>query len=483
MDENIKNILNDLYSVDQNLRQHEKDLIEIIKTLLAARPEAKYDPNFKQELRAQLLAKFEQIKNKESVTNTKINFNNMNKLFYALGGLLLMVIVIMPFVYRDKVQLANINKINVQNGLQVAKLSDHAFGVLSSNSETTAPQRAYGMGAGPAAEENAGYGGGGVAIDKAVSDTTMIAPSYYTYVYDGEEIILDSTKLPVYKKIKGLGAQENLAKILQGINFGNIDLNKFQNTQLRNFQISENKDFGYALFVDLYEGNISINENWEKWPQLQVYNPLKPSDMPDDQTLINMANQFLAEKNINIDQYGEPSVGDDWRLYAARTEQGMDYYIPETVTVLYPQIIDGKVVYDEWGNKFGINVSINIRQNKVSAVYGMTNQNYQTSDYEMETDVSKILKLAEQGGTSPYYIEENAQKIEIKLDTPTYSYIQIWQYDGYSSSQLFVPALVFPIKEVPQADYFYRKSVVIPLAKEMIDQRLNQDYPPSPIMY
>jgi len=479
MEQNIKNILEDLYSVDSNLRQHEDDLIKIIKTLLAARPKAEYDQAFKQELRAQLLEKFDQIKNQKKETNLKINFNYMNKFIYAVGGLLLIMIVVLPFFYKDKANIAQLGQTNLELGLQVAKMSDEAFGSLAASApgNAAAPE---GRGA-----AGAGYGGGSAAggdVSKEMSGT-IIAPAYYTYVYDGEEIVLENGQLPVYKKIKGLEAGNNLAAILQNTNFGNIDMSTFQNTHLRNFQISEDKNFGYSIYMDLYEGSMSIMENWEKWPQMETYTPLSINDVPDNQTLINMANQFLAEKKISLEHYGEPYISNEWRVfYDKRSAENLDYYIPEAMTVVYPQMIDGQVVYDEWGNRYGLNVGINIRQKRVSSVYGMTSQKYQSSNYDMETDVEKILKLASQGGNSYYYMDESAQKLEIKLGTPSYSYVQIWQYDKGASNQLFVPALVFPVINTPDdADYFYRENVVIPLAKDIIDQRLNPEYPDGPV--
>lgn len=480
MNENIKNILEDIYSIDDSLRKHEKDLIKIIKTLLAAKPQAKYDEAFRQELRAELLDKFAELEEKQNKGFLKINSKVMNKLPYALGGLILGMLVLLPFVSQNNI-LPGSKQINIGLESEIAKLStNNAFGRLSSDSDASLAAR------NASTEQATGFGGGGGAstasFDKAVSSIIPV-PIQYSYVYDGEELSLDNELLPVLKKIKGTEAQKSLAKILQNADFENIQMTSFSNSHLRNFQISEEEEYGYTLYVDLYEGMMSIMENWERWPQPEVMQTLSPNQVPDDQTLINIANKFLQEKKIDVSQYGEAYVDNNWKMYYdQRLAEGLDYYIPDSIGVIYPQMVDGKMVYDEWGTPYGMNVTVNIRYKKVSSVYNISTQKYQSSDYDMETDVSKIIKLAEQGGSYAYYQDENAQNFEIKLGTPTYSYVQIWQHDGRTSNQLFVPALIFPVTEKPDNEYFFKENVVVPLAKDMVEQRLTPPvYPDQPV--
>ncbi|PLX24801.1 hypothetical protein C0580_03985 [Candidatus Parcubacteria bacterium] len=471
MNENIKNILEDIYSIDDSLRKHEKDLIKIIKTLLAAKPKAKYDEAFRQELRAELLEKFAELEEKQSKGFLKINFKLMNKLPYAIGGLILGMLVLLPFVSKDNI-LPGGKQINIGLESEIAKLSsNNAFGKINSDSDASLAAR------NAATEETvAGFGGGGsmTAYEKSMISSVMPAPMQYSYIYEGEDISLDDELLPVLKKVKGTEAQKSLAKILQNADFENIQMTSFSNSHLRNFQISEEEEYGYTLYVDLHEGMMSIMENWEMWPQPEVMQTLSPNQVPDDQTLLNIANKFLQEKKIDTSQYGQPHIDDNWRMYYdQRLAEGLDYYVPESIGVIYPQMVDGQMVYDEWGNPHGMNVTVNIRYNRVSSVHNISTQKYQSSDYDMETDVNKIIKLAEQGGSYTYYQDENAQNFEIKLGTPTYSYVQIWQHDGRTSNQLFVPALIFPVTEKPDNEYFFKENVVVPLAKDMVEQRLN----------
>jgi len=54
-----------------------------------------------------------------------------------------------------------------------------------------------------------------------------------------------------------------------------------------------------------------------------------------------------------------------------------------------------------------------------------------------------------------------------------------WKYDETSRSNqiLFIPALVFPIKNLPAEGYYYQKNIIVPLAKELLDQNEQPPYP------
>ena len=91
----------------------------------------------------------------------------------------------------------------------------------------------------------------------------------------------------------------------------------------------------------------------------------------------------------------------------------------------------------------------------------------------METDVDRILALAGQGGTYYPVSENNNYKIvEIKIGTPHIAYVQTWIFEDNTNSQLLVPALIFPIINIPdEVQYFYKENVVVPLAKDIVSQR------------
>lgn len=476
MDSNIKQILEDLYAVDSSLKKYETELIDIIDKLIASKPQVKFDENFKSQLRAELLEKFNKLDKKQP------KFNFMNKLYYALGALVVLVLLVITPGLMDKKTNA---PVQIRFAPQIQKLSQRAFGSLSNPNET------YAENAGMAPQATGlGGGGGGFASSIAVEDAKIaVMPPYeqimYKYVYEGEDFSVDGDQMAVLKRVRGAVSQIDAQNILQNLNFDNLDLSSFDNLLVRNISFSEEKNFGYYVFLDFYEGMISINENWEKWPT--PASNIGINDVPADEVLIAAANKFLTEHNISLDVYGEPKVDNSWRQYYDMAENKSEVFIPYMATVVYPLVVDDKIVYDEGGSMQGLRVAINLLQKRVSNVWNLTNQKYESSLYEMETDVDRILELASRGGAYYYGWEDpNAKVIEIKLGKPYIAYAQVWHYENNASSELLIPALVFPVTNIPtEAQYFYKENVVIPLAKEIIDQRLNinDGYPdPMPLL-
>jgi hypothetical protein len=152
-----------------------------------------------------------------------------------------------------------------------------------------------------------------------------------------------------------------------------------------------------------------------------------------------------------------------------------DYWLPDMLNVVYPLMIENQAVYDEGGNPSGLNVGINVRNKQVVSVWDLSVQNYQSSQYDAETDLNRIMKVAEQGGVYGYVdITQGGRVVEIELAEPTIQYVKMWNYKNNQSEELLIPSLVFPIKEQPAGDqYFYRKSVVVPLVKEILDRNNN----------
>ena len=70
---------------------------------------------------------------------------------------------------------------------------------------------------------------------------------------------------------------------------------------------------------------------------------LSPDDLPTDEELIAIADNFLKEHGIKRENYGDPIVNKYWR------ETGMSDFVPDTLTIIYPLLINGKEVLDQGG--------------------------------------------------------------------------------------------------------------------------------------
>lgn len=235
---------------------------------------------------------------------------------------------------------------------------------------------------------------------------------------------------------------------------------------------------------------VSITENWKKWQTPDrlcadevcfEQNRLKIDDIPDDQTLISLATEFLKDHNISLENYGIPYVQNFWQLEYQTVQDKSLAYVPDIVSVIFPLKINGTEVYDEGGNKTGLMVPVNVRVKKVSGVYDLSALRFESSLYEAETDIKKLISIAENGGfRGGYYFAENQNQTEIELGTPVTAYVKIWQYEPQKaeSQELIVPALIFPITKSPaDVPYFFQQNIIVPIVKDVLENA----YPGGPI--
>jgi len=401
---------------------------------------------------------------------------------------------------------------NFSGSMRVEQAGDRAFGDLGATStqtsneelaratssvysptESAAPSPSSAIKDSSATSQpTVGFGGGGGG-NAVAPDMKMMPPQYmtkYNYVYIGQDFSFSDQSVAVLGRIKSFGS-EDLSSVLGKINFGLFDASKLSNVKVQTLSLAEDRDGGYVVDFNPYEGLISIYQNWQRAIPVD-YNSqprLTESNVPSDEKLIEAVRNFVTNYGINLANYGEPKVNKNWRLGLVGVPAA-DIWIPDEMAVQYPLVIDEKEVWEQGGHeRAGFFVNVNIRTMKVTGLYGLAAQNYQSSNYVAETDRDRLMKLALQGDIwpQPTYPEESfkVKEAEVKLGTPSVQYMRYWKYVGNQSSELFVPALVFPILEVTPADgSFYKSTVVIPLVKEILDnvQIENGFVPPSPDM-
>jgi len=487
MQEEIKNILSDLYKIDENLKQYETDLLDIIKTFLEVKPDIRLDENFQENLKKEIMKKINEIKQEQVARDSSLN-NIVEKkpLFlslrfaYFLGGAglaaLVMFVVfqnVLPAGKAEKVPFFGLNKSSIA-------LAPNAFGKLSAEN-TKVENR--GMGAGNAVSSE--------SAPKALSADAGFVPrmTNYEYVYTGGEFVLDREKVEVLRRIKSKETAKNFSGILKSAKISLLDLSKFTDTELSDISLKEDREFGFTYWFNPLEG-ISVGSNWEKWPHPDqdcrddaCYSALrlKESDLPSDEDLIALADAFASHYGIDMGNYGKGRVLAFWRDQENIPEN--ERYIPEDVQVLYPLIINDQEVFDNSGEKVGLSITVNVRYKRPSGAYQITANNFESSEYEAVTNNKDVLDLANKGGMQYWYRYESAdESVKIELDTPSFSYVKHYNYaGGAQSDELYIPALIFPVKiNQDLKNGFYQKNVIVPLAKEFFDnfvKEKNQDQP------
>lgn len=491
----LENILNQLYEFYPELESHKEKLLLLISEMIKNKPDTKFDQSFAFNLKEKLAAY--QVQEKFKNKDNKFNLNIMNKkIFIAAGSLIFASILFFVFINiygpekePDSWNIASLLT-NQKKVDDITYLPAGSFGSLAALSSAGGNEAGENVPLGLGSADMSRSGGGGVTSSSEVisiepGDSRMIMPMKqgYKYVYTGDEVNLENISDSVYRRIKNQDTMaRDLARSLSSFDFSGINLKSFDNLKVNNISFSEDKEQGLMISFDLREGSVYIGEDWNKWrvSENEVCidgsfcndnNRISIDDVPADNELISLADSFLASHKIDMNNYGEAQVDNNWRQYYGTAENKENVYVPEQLSVIYPLLIEDGLVRDQSGNFTGLRVTVNIRHNKASGLSGLMPYRYEASSYDLENDTEKIVTLAEDGGWNRnYYYEDKEDLLEIKLGTPEFSYVQMWRYKDNQSQELLVPALMFPIIDKPEFGYFGGNYVVVPLVKELIDE-------------
>ncbi len=463
---NVQTILAELYAIDPGLRAHEAVLRPLLVQLAASRPDVTVDQKFARELRARLVA-------------TPVRLPVFQRVLSAIR---------VPAFATGAVALAALALVLSRNlatptipAVTVARDAGEAFGSLA--------DLANGNGLGAGAPSGMGGGGGVSALSSIVPapDAKMMIwnPVRYQYAYKGDAFDVKEETLPVYKRESHPISADTLVSNLIPSVRGLFDLGSLKGLKLQTFSLSQETPFGYQLFVDLLNGSVSLNANYTQWPRPDAackdeacfaQYRLKADEVPEDGAVIAAANAFLKEHGVPLTDYGAPRVQDDWRAaYKASADQA-NFYVPESVQVVYPLLVGGSPVFDEAGNAVGLTVGVNVRANRVDNLWGLSANAFRASEYAVERDVARLISVAEKGGVWGGYADPNAKVVTVDLGTPSVVLMRSWLPSGDgSSSEVNVPALQFPVLQKPADQPWFSNYVMVPLAKEILDQK--QDGP------
>lgn len=486
----IDAILEDLYAIEPALKADEPRLRALVAELIAARPDTRFDERFARELRAKLAAA--PGRPSGSVFNSLItHLMNLKSPLIPAGVIAVVALVALVLTQQPGIAPQKGGKLALGSAISIEAAGARAFGSL--NVDTAAVSANLGL------RSQAG-GGSGIAApaaspapEAATSESAKIAsdlsilpyePINYRFLYKGEMPELAAEQV-VYKRLKGDSLP---ADAFRGLNLGLLDLNRFSSAKLQSFNLIEDRDFGYAVYVDGIEGMVSISQNWMKWP-----NPgancrdeacwqalrMTADQIPSDAEAIAMADKFLSDYGIAKDAYGAPVVRNEWRVQYERAADKSLVYVPESVSVVYPLMIDGRAAIDEAGYPTGLTVNVNARHKRVDGVWNLATNRYQSSTYAGVTDAAKLLSVVEKGGVWGWTDPNAAKTVEIELGAPELVLTKMWvPRAAGAADELLVPALRFPVLNPPADQPWFRDNVTVPLAQELLEQ----SQPPITIM-
>jgi len=491
----LRKILDELYELDGSLRGHEEELAKIIRELAGARPASTIDKRFVKQLKHTLTHRINELsmsKKQEDERNVANRFS-FKPFAFATGGLVIGLLAAFmvfkwPGVFTSSVipSFDESESWSHSAGIQIARLGGEAFGSISIQNKDTGEIAPQGFGAG---------GGGGYALDARAateegpgalsSGTAIRAPSSillpeymktYEYVYTGDDIVIDSAQMDVYKQMIGSQASGNLNTLVSRMDLGLIDLGSFSGMSVQSISLKQDTEFGYMVFANPSTGDVSISQNWEQWRSIEpaclddekcweAY-WLKAEDVPSDDEIIAVADDFIRRYNIDHASYGAPEVVRNWEVSVVKERANT---IPDTIQVVYPLMIEGKPVYDASGNKTGLFVQVNLRVMKVAYINNIRALAYQASAYDVITDVQEILDQAKYGGMYGYAYE-GAEVVRVEIGTPELSLVQISNYTNGEYAELIVPALIFPVTGTVDDPNFWRKNIIVPIVQGVMEQ-------------
>jgi len=443
----IQSILKELLAADPSLKDREKELLPLLKLLVENKPKAEPTEDFKRRLHAEIRMQT-RAEPSESPLTSFFSFLMNKQYSVALAGLLLGVLITGPVVYYG---LPSGNNGGTPSGTplfsySVSDTGANAFGDFSTVSPVGGRGQGGGGGGNPApmtmsAEGSAVTDSAGAGADaKMIAPDSMIyRPQVFKFKIDGEIPALTETQVQVMRRNKVITSADAQA-LLKTFNLGSIDLGSFGSLKTDSVSLYQDGKNGYTMYISFREGSVSINQNWETWDHpeskctteacFQQYR-IKESDIPADDVLIGIANDFVKAHGIDLTQFGPAEVDNSWRTSLAAmsaTDRAM-YWFPESARVIYPQLIDGKPVYEQGGAKAGISIGVHVRQKKVSDAYGILSQNRKM---DMVFDWDKMLSF--EGNSAPYlqYTHARAKSVLRKSEEAVG---ELTVKDGYQLSK------------------------------------------------
>lgn len=467
-----QSLLQELYEIDPSLREHESDLVPLLQKLLANDPAQKPSAAFVKKLRKELAARADA--SMHGAVEHKVSYASPSGFFgrfaFAAAGAVAAVVIAVP----TTMQFMNDRQPIVPmagDGSEMAANDADAFTTTPSPADSKIAPPGLGDGTTPYNARMQSGGGGDMAMGNPVM--SLIAPwNPVKYRLEGELPALPTGDVTVLTR-RPVSRSVAFASIQNAFKDAEIDLSTFDGLTVETVTLAQKKPFGYYVNISMADGSVSINQAWDQWPHPEndcrdeaCYQRLMPklSDIPADGELIRISDAFLAEHDIDVSSYGSPVVDDAWRVTYDTMEDKRYAWIPDTLRVIYPLVVDGEPVIEAGGEPAGISVQVSIRHDRVTDAWGFTAYQFDRAQEEAVTtreDVEKFLGMA--GVQSP-----DAQTVT--LSNPTQGLVRLYQYEDGKNTEIFVPALIFRVTGVSNSIGYYQRTVAVPLAKDLLDQ-------------
>lgn len=499
MGKDIEKILQELYQIDENLKQKESELTKIIQNMLLLKPNIKIDADFKMALQERISEKITSQKLENYLSNRKLNiWQIVSYIFWA------------AWVFAFWFFLLNENILNTEkNGIwnttieitspdnmlsfesKITKISGWFWNLKDLWVDSSAQWWMWGWGVEWTAlmtekvAQNESVPGD-VSIsrefslnDSAPSDAPMVwkmiapvdpdfVPEIYRYSFSGELNLELTDSMPVYKKENVQSIWKEMMKNIGNFNFNGVNISRFPDLRVSSMTLNQDKPYGYSLNIDFDNWGFSMYKNWAKWPQVDYSENTKQVFLEENE-IIKIAQNFLKEYNIDLSEYGAPVVEKSYIAIMEKyaSSRIMPDYVNNNTSVVFPLVVEWQEISEEHGQISWVRIEIDLTEKKAVSLNGLSVNNYLTSQYQTETNKENILKVANVWGRFGFYTPETdkVKYVDIKLKNPELKYVNVYEYKNNSQEQYLIPAVVFEV-ERSWVENYYVDTITVPLVKD-----------------
>ena len=487
MGKDVEKILQELYQIDENLKQNESELTKIIQNMLLLKPNIKMDENFKLALKERISEKITSEKLQNYMSRHKLNIWQIFSYIFWTAWIAAFSFFIFGETFAP--HLTSENKTT-----QVSDMLSFENFIVETNTDfwnlKSLWVNKWALGSW---QEKMSLKSSGVVEDMMVESSSLMMdvqespwmvegtdmrilpidtdfiPEVYRYHFSWALNIDIPETLPIYKKSRVADLWKNFVEKFWNFSFNGLDISRFSDLSAGNISLNQEKKYGYSINIDFSNGYLNIYKNWDKWPQ-KNYDENKQIDLLSDDELLQIANNFMKEYKIDVSQYWAAQIDTNYDsiLREFSTSKKAPSYIPESTYIIYPSLLNGKEIITESGEKIWVKVEVDIQEKKVSSVLGLKIDQYAKSDYKIENNTENILYIA--NAWWRFWLEtekvENAQYIDIELKNPRLQYIHTYNYTQNNWQEDFlIPAIVFEIESSDKTN-FMSKIISVPLLKD-----------------
>lgn len=436
---NIDQLLDELYVIDPSLRGHESQVRAALVRLMRQSPSFTLSPTTIQTIQTSMMEQ-------QPVEKRKLAWPAL------IGIPSIAAAVVAGFLLYPKSPTPNSS--GSSKGVTITAKGSSAFGAFVDGTRVNANRNAL------ATSES------DVATPTKDSGAGMILPSgaSASFVYADQITI---PQLPVLQRTKGFSSNASLSA------GGLLNLGTIDGLRVDTLSASQQTADGYYVSIDYRDGNVSMYKNsglFKSMAEPAVLGTREgvSSVAPDVSTMsktsaVSAAKTFAQTHGISTAGYADPFV----QVWSGQTVS--DEKVPAPAVVVFPLVLNGQPVYDESGNRYGLQMTVD-QNGDVLSVYNLTTLQFTSSTYAVTTDTKAISDYLARGGWMWSGISSGAKKYSV--DAPTSGYVISRYSVDQTTNEYYVPALIFPVKAADQLSTG-RTSIVVPVLDSLLKQQVN----------